>query len=321
MSILTARDLGDPSTCRLRRLLDVGGGSGAYDIELCRRNPGLSATVLDLPPFCEIAADKVAGRLRATGSQITPGDFLTDPSFPAAMTSLLSMIMHDWDPARTGDPAQGFAALPCGGLILIASCWSTTTRPGHPPAALMGLNMLVETVGRNYTPAEYSTWLRDTGFGTWRRCGSKPPAPTAWSSPANHDSLIRLDLQVSAAPPAASPPSPATAAQRRVASRAAPVEGAEQAGRMVGCHGRTVAQSTEGQGIWGQFPLCGRSKRPENAELTSVSAGQSGCGAPRRNRTGDPILTIDARGVHDAMQHPRSPHNRTGGKALPRVGT
>ena len=24
---------------------------------------------------------------------------------------------------------------------------------------------------------------------------------------------------------------------------------------------------------------------------------------PRRNRTGDPILTIDARGVHDALQH------------------
>jgi hypothetical protein len=30
-----------------------------------------------------------------------------------------------------------------------------------------------------------------------------------------------------------------------------------------------------------------------NRQLTSVSAGQSGCGAPRRNRTGDPILTMD----------------------------
>jgi hypothetical protein len=39
--------------------------------------------------------------------------------------------------------------------------------------------------------------------------------------------------------------------------------------------------------------LCGQSKRPENAELTSVSAGQSGCGAPRRNRTGDPVLTME----------------------------
>ena len=46
--------------------------------------------------------------------------------------------------------------------------------------------------------------------------------------------------------------------------------------------------------------------------LTSVSAGQSLCGAPRRNRTGDPILTIDARGVHDPSQDLACPHNHTG---------
>jgi hypothetical protein len=33
-------------------------------------------------------------------------------------------------------------------------------------------------------------------------------------------------------------------------------------------------------------------------------------GAPRRNRTGDPILTIDARGVHNAVQNLASPHIR-----------
>jgi hypothetical protein len=41
----------------------------------------------------------------------------------------------------------------------------------------------------------------------------------------------------------------------------------------------------------------------------------------KHSPTGDPILTIDAPVVHDAMQHPTSPHNRAGGKALPRVGT
>jgi hypothetical protein len=37
--------------------------------------------------------------------------------------------------------------------------------------------------------------------------------------------------------------------------------------------------------------------RPPDAELTSVSAGQPGCGAPRRNRTGDPILTMEPPGT------------------------
>jgi hypothetical protein len=36
---------------------------------------------------------------------------------------------------------------------------------------------------------------------------------------------------------------------------------------------------------------------------------------PRRNRTGDPILTIDARVVHNAVQHLIYPYNRTGGRS------
>jgi hypothetical protein len=35
-------------------------------------------------------------------------------------------------------------------------------------------------------------------------------------------------------------------------------------------------------------------------------------GAPRRNRTGDPIPTIDARVVHAAVQYLTSPHSRAG---------
>jgi hypothetical protein len=53
-------------------------------------------------------------------------------------------------------------------------------------------------------------------------------------------------------------------------------------------------------------------RRAEEQRSTRVSAGQSWCGAPRRNRTGDPILTIDARAVDNAMQYHASPHNRAG---------
>jgi len=42
----------DLSGCR--RLLDVGGGSGAFSITLCRRYPELSATVLDFPNVVEV---------------------------------------------------------------------------------------------------------------------------------------------------------------------------------------------------------------------------------------------------------------------------
>jgi hypothetical protein len=60
---------------------------------------------------------------------------------------------------------QCFAALPSGGQIVISELLVNDDKTGPPAAALMSLNMLVETVGGcNYTPAEYGTWLRDTGF-------------------------------------------------------------------------------------------------------------------------------------------------------------
>jgi hypothetical protein len=41
-------------------------------------------------------------------------------------------------------------------------------KTGPAPAALMSLNMLIETEGRNYTPAEYGAWLDEAGFGDVR---------------------------------------------------------------------------------------------------------------------------------------------------------
>jgi tRNA1(Val) A37 N6-methylase TrmN6 len=38
-----------------KRLLDVGGGSGAFSIALCQRNPELRATVLDFPNVIDVA--------------------------------------------------------------------------------------------------------------------------------------------------------------------------------------------------------------------------------------------------------------------------
>jgi len=167
LSTLTARELGarvDLSTAT--SLLDVGGGSGAYDIELVRRHPQLRATVFDLPHVCEIASQKVEAAGCADRVTVAGGDFFGDTDLPAGHdVILLSMILHDWTPDQ--DLAilrKCFAALPSGGRIVISELLVDDDKTGPPAAALMGLNMLVETVGRNYTAAEYGDWLRSTGF-------------------------------------------------------------------------------------------------------------------------------------------------------------
>lgn len=51
------------------RLLDVGGDSGAFDIELCRLYPRMTATVYDLPLVAHIAAEKVEEQALRSGSR------------------------------------------------------------------------------------------------------------------------------------------------------------------------------------------------------------------------------------------------------------
>ena len=53
--------------------------------------------------------------------------------------------------------------------MIICELLVNDEKTGPPPAALMSLNMLIETEGgRNYTAAEYSTWLTDLGFADIR---------------------------------------------------------------------------------------------------------------------------------------------------------
>src|SRR2546421_2872339 len=60
LSTMTARKLGEAVDLNhFRRLLDIGGGSGAYDIELCKQYGALRATVFDLAHVAAIAAGKI----------------------------------------------------------------------------------------------------------------------------------------------------------------------------------------------------------------------------------------------------------------------
>ena len=167
LSTFTARTLGQAIDLGgARRLLDVGGGSAAFDIELCRLYPDLTATVYDLPKVADIAAGKVKEAGLAERIDTVAGDFFADASLPGGYdTILLSMILHDWAEDRCRAILRKcWAALPSGGQVIICELLVDDARTGPAPAALMSLNMLVETEGRNYTPAEYSAWLGDLGF-------------------------------------------------------------------------------------------------------------------------------------------------------------
>ncbi|MBB4691151.1 hypothetical protein BKA14_001299 [Actinoplanes abujensis] len=101
------------------------------------------------------------------GAAHGPGNFLTDTHLPDGHDVVLfSMILHDWDQATNRELlAKAYEALLPGGLVVVSELLLNAERTGPAPAALMGLNMLVETEGgRNYSDAEYGQRLTGAGF-------------------------------------------------------------------------------------------------------------------------------------------------------------
>jgi SAM-dependent methyltransferase len=166
VSALTAQALARAVDLDGARLLDVGGGGGAFTVELCRHHPRLRATVFDLPHVCALTAGRIAEAGLADRIAVHPGDFFAPQDLPEGHdTVLLSMILHDWDETQGRELlAKCFRALPAGGRIVISELLVDDDKAGPPDAALMSLNMLVGTPGRNYTAAEYTHWLRAAGF-------------------------------------------------------------------------------------------------------------------------------------------------------------
>ncbi|OEV06452.1 methyltransferase [Streptomyces nanshensis] len=146
-------------------LLDVGGGGGAYAIELSRACPSLRTTVFDLPFVCDLTQKKVEQAGLDDRIAFARGDFFTDPLPTGHDVVLLSMILHDWDVDQCRSILRGcYDALAPGGRLLISELLVADTKDGPLDATLMSLSMLVETFGRNYTGAEYRSWLLEAGF-------------------------------------------------------------------------------------------------------------------------------------------------------------
>ncbi|MEU7688222.1 methyltransferase [Streptomyces spectabilis] len=167
LSITTARVFAECVPLeQSRRLLDVGGGGGAYTIELCRRYPDLHTAVYDLPLVSDITMKKVKKAGLTDRIKMIPGDFFSDPALPTGYdTLLLSMVLHDWSEAECQTIiGKCRAALPPGGTLAITELFVDDDKSGPLDATLMGMNMLVETIGRNYTRAEYRRWLDKAGF-------------------------------------------------------------------------------------------------------------------------------------------------------------
>jgi SAM-dependent methyltransferase len=155
----------------VRRVLDVGGGSGAYAMAFARAKPGLRATVFDLPQVAPLTKGyiKKAGLTGRVGVRV--GDYNRDALPHGNDLVFLSAIIHSCSPAEVRKLfAQCARALNPGGLIVVQEFVVNEDRTAPAFSVFFALNMLVGTPGGDaYAESEIRGWLQEAGFSGIKR--------------------------------------------------------------------------------------------------------------------------------------------------------
>ncbi len=161
---------------KVERLLDVGGGHGAFLRHVGAAWPHLELGLFDLPEVAATGAAALGAALGRNRVTAHPGNFFTD-AIPRGydMVSLVR-ILHDHDDA----PAQALlanvrASLDSGARLLIAEPMARI--PGAEPMgeAFFGMYLWAMGSGRPRSPREIIAMLHAAGFARARLVPTAQP--------------------------------------------------------------------------------------------------------------------------------------------------
>ena len=148
---------------RHRRMLDIGGGTGAFVAAVAQAAPGLGLGLFDLPAVAARARCRLGERV-----QVHAGSFRTDP-LPAGYDLItLVRVLHDHDDAVVAALLRAIVAvLPPRGRLLVVEPMADT-----PGAAQVGayfeFYLAAMRSGRPRTPEELRGMLGAAGFARVR---------------------------------------------------------------------------------------------------------------------------------------------------------
>ena len=146
----------------MNRVLDLGGGSGAYSMGFVEAKKGLTATVFDLPKVIPITQKYIKKEKLSKRIDTYAGDYLCD-DFPTAFDLIfISAVIHiNSEEENNAIIAKCYKSLNPGGRIVIQDHIMNDDRISPLPGAIFAINMLVSTRhGDTYTEKEICVWFR-----------------------------------------------------------------------------------------------------------------------------------------------------------------
>jgi hypothetical protein len=148
------------------RMMDLGGGSGAYSINAVQAFPGLEAVVFDLPPVTVVTqeyleANGVTDRVSTQG-----GDFINDPLPAGCDVAVMASNLPIYDATNIGKVVRkAFDALEPGGEMHLVGETLNPDGVGPLDAALWGMAEInYGSGGRAHSVTECIGYFEAAGF-------------------------------------------------------------------------------------------------------------------------------------------------------------
>jgi demethylspheroidene O-methyltransferase len=161
---------------RHRRLLDIGGGEGAFLAAVAARAPRLGLSRFDLPAVGERARARLDAAGHGARTTIFGGNFLADALPGGHDLVTLIRVLHDHDDAQVIALLRGIhAALPPGGKLLIAEPMAGTRGAEAAGDGYFGLYLWAMGSGRPRTAKEIRAMLAVAGFASSKLIGTAIP--------------------------------------------------------------------------------------------------------------------------------------------------
>lgn len=158
-----------------KRLLDIGGGEGAFVAAVAARHPGLGLQILDLPPVARRARDLLAAQGLARVA-VHAGSFVDPALTGVADLVTLIRVLHDHDDAMAQAALRAaFQALEPGGTLLVAEPMADTPGAEAIGEAYFGFYLLAMGSGRARRRDELTSMLQEAGFTEIRPLPSLRP--------------------------------------------------------------------------------------------------------------------------------------------------
>jgi len=149
----------------VRKLLDVGGGSGCYATAIAAANPEMRATVMDLATVCNISRGYIARAGMADRVDTVAVDMFRQPWPKGYDAHFFANVFHDWSPDTCASlAASSYAALERGGSICLQEMLLDDSGDGPLPAVAFSVLMCLGTKGQQFTFAQLRNILERAGF-------------------------------------------------------------------------------------------------------------------------------------------------------------